>query len=62
MIAAEANELCENERKKTIMGEHVLHALEKLGFEDYVPEVYEVLNEYQNYIKVGYPDREVGNM
>jgi hypothetical protein len=52
MIAAEANEICENEKKKTIVGEHVLGALEKLGFEDCAPEVRHILNEYQSYLKV----------
>ncbi|ORX47943.1 histone-fold-containing protein [Piromyces finnis] len=54
LIASEANEICEKDTKKTIAGEHVVSALESLGFEDYVSEIKEVLNEYQKQQK----DRE----
>lgn len=54
LIASEANEICEKDTKKTIAGEHVVSALESLGFEDYVSEIKEVLSEYQKQQK----DRE----
>jgi hypothetical protein len=54
LIASEANEICEKDTKKTIAGEHVVSALQSLGFEDYVSEIKEVLNEYQKQQK----DRE----
>lgn len=47
MIASEANEICEKETKKTIAGEHVVAALQALGFEDYVEEVDDVFQEHK---------------
>lgn len=47
LIASEANEICEKETKKIIAGEHVLQALQALGFEDYVEEVDEVFKEHK---------------
>ncbi|KAI7907841.1 histone-fold-containing protein [Cokeromyces recurvatus] len=47
LIASEANEICEKETKKTIAGEHVIAALQALGFEEYVEEVDEVFKEHK---------------
>lgn len=47
LIASEANEICEKETKKTIAGEHVVAALQALGFEEYVEEVDEVFKEHK---------------
>ncbi|PHZ08851.1 histone-fold-containing protein [Rhizopus microsporus ATCC 52813] len=47
LIASEANEICEKETKKTIAGEHVVAALQTLGFEEYVEEVEEVFKEHK---------------
>ncbi|KAI9312613.1 histone-fold-containing protein [Dichotomocladium elegans] len=47
LIASEANEICEKENKKTIAGEHVVAALQALGFDDYVEEVDEVYKEHK---------------
>ncbi|ORZ01367.1 histone-fold-containing protein [Syncephalastrum racemosum] len=47
LIASEANEICEKETKKTIAGEHVVAALQTLGFEEYVEEVDEVFKEHK---------------
>ncbi|KAI7863206.1 histone-fold-containing protein [Spinellus fusiger] len=47
LIASEANEICEKETKKTIAGEHVVSALQALGFEDYIEEVDEVFKEHK---------------
>ncbi|KAJ3261672.1 negative cofactor 2 transcription regulator complex subunit ncb2 [Boothiomyces macroporosus] len=50
-----ANDICEKENKKTIAGEHVISALKNLGFDDYVKDMHELLNEHQQSVKV---DRE----
>ncbi|KAJ2825494.1 negative cofactor 2 transcription regulator complex subunit ncb2 [Coemansia erecta] len=47
LIASESNEICEKETKKTIAAEHVLTALQELGFEKYVAEVQEAYNEHR---------------
>ncbi|KAI9252907.1 histone-fold-containing protein [Phascolomyces articulosus] len=47
LIASEANDICERENKKTIAGEHVVAALQALGFDDYVEEVDEVYKEHK---------------
>ncbi|KAK9712485.1 negative cofactor 2 transcription regulator complex subunit ncb2 [Basidiobolus ranarum] len=47
LIASEANEICEKEAKKTIAAEHVIVALQTLGFENYLPEVQEVFKEHK---------------
>jgi len=33
LVSSEANEICEKERRKTIMPEHILAALQALGFQ-----------------------------
>ncbi|CAN1856582.1 Protein Dr1 homolog [Linum perenne] len=40
LISSEANEVCSKEEKRTIAPEHVLKALEVLGFGEYIEEVY----------------------
>ncbi|KAI5416460.1 Down-regulator of transcription 1, variant 6 [Lathyrus oleraceus] len=40
LISSESNEVCSREDKRTIAPEHVLKALQVLGFADYVEEVY----------------------
>jgi predicted ATP-dependent protease len=52
LIASEANEICEKETKKTIAGEHVVAALQELGFEEYVEEVDDVFKEHKKQQKV----------
>eukprot|EP00898_Chlorokybus_atmophyticus_P003740 jgi/Chlat1/4367/Chrsp29S04514 len=39
LLASEANEICAREDKRTIAPEHVLKALESLGFNEYLEEV-----------------------
>ncbi|KAJ3162937.1 negative cofactor 2 transcription regulator complex subunit ncb2 [Geranomyces variabilis] len=46
-----ANEACEKEAKKTIAGEHVITALQELGFESYIPEVQEAYDEHSKATK-----------
>ncbi|CAN1180414.1 Protein Dr1 homolog [Linum perenne] len=40
LISSESNEVCGREEKRTIAPEHVLKALEVLGFGEYIEEVY----------------------
>ncbi|GCB79679.1 protein Dr1-like [Scyliorhinus torazame] len=45
LISSEANEICNKSDKKTISPEHIMQALESLGFGSYITEVKEVLRE-----------------
>uniref|UniRef100_A0A8C6SAF3 Protein Dr1 n=1 Tax=Neogobius melanostomus TaxID=47308 RepID=A0A8C6SAF3_9GOBI len=45
LISSEANEICNKSDKKTISPEHVINALESLGFGSYITEVKDVLQE-----------------
>ncbi|XP_017068123.1 protein Dr1 [Drosophila eugracilis] len=45
LISSEANEVCNMRNKKTINAEHVLEALERLGFHDYKQEAETVLHD-----------------
>jgi len=45
LISSEANEVCNLRNKKTINAEHVLEALERLGFHDYKQEAEAVLHD-----------------
>jgi len=45
LISSESNEICNGQQKKTISAEHVLAALEKLGFGDFKKDAEEVLHE-----------------
>lgn len=45
LISSEANEVCNQRNKKTINAEHVLEALDRLGFKDYKQEAETVLND-----------------
>ncbi len=54
LLSSESTEICEKENKKTMMGEHVISALNALGFESFVPLVQETLEEHSKSLK----DRE----
>ncbi|XP_030377671.1 protein Dr1 [Scaptodrosophila lebanonensis] len=45
LISSEANDVCNQRNKKTINAEHVLEALERLGFRDYKQEAETVLHD-----------------
>lgn len=45
LLSSEANEICSQRQKKTINAEHVLQALDRLGFGDYRAEAEEVLKD-----------------
>ncbi|KAI0676918.1 histone-fold-containing protein [Trametes maxima] len=54
LISSEANEICEQESKKTIAPEHIISALRRLGFETFTEEVESVLKDHKQQQK----DRE----
>jgi len=54
LISSEANEICEQESKKTIAPEHIIGALKRLGFETFTQEVDGVLKDHKKQQK----DRE----
>ncbi|KZT26931.1 histone-fold-containing protein [Neolentinus lepideus HHB14362 ss-1] len=54
LISSEANEICEQESKKTIAPEHIISALKRLGFESMLAEVEDVLKDHKQLQK----DRE----
>jgi len=45
LVSSESNEVCNQQQKKTISADHVLSALNRLGFGDFVKEAEEVLSE-----------------
>ena len=47
LLSSQSNEICEKRNKKTILPEHVIDALQELGFSDYVTDVQEVLSDYK---------------
>ncbi|KAK3298250.1 negative cofactor 2 complex subunit beta-like protein [Chaetomium fimeti] len=53
LISSEANEISEKEAKKTIACDHIIKALDQLGFTDYVPAVLEAAAEHKEVQKVG---------
>lgn len=55
LISSEANEISEKEAKKTIACDHIIKALEQLGFTDYVPAVLEAAAEHKEVQKVRRP-------
>lgn len=52
LLTTQANDISDKEQKKTITGDHILAALEALGFGEYVGEVQEVLKDHQKTLKV----------
>ncbi|KAF8665757.1 hypothetical protein AX16_000205 [Volvariella volvacea WC 439] len=54
LISSEANEICEQESKKTIAPEHIISALKRLGFDSFTAEVEDVLKDHKQQQK----DRE----
>merc|ERR1712203_1082665 len=45
LVSSEANDICNNQQKKTINAEHVLLALEKLGYGDFRKDAEDALAE-----------------
>ncbi|KAI0921494.1 negative cofactor 2 transcription regulator complex subunit ncb2 [Taiwanofungus camphoratus] len=54
LISSEANEICDQESKKTIAPEHIISALKRLGFESFTAEIEDVLKDHKQQQK----DRE----
>eukprot|EP00270_Netrium_digitus_P019022 TRINITY_DN7363_c0_g1_i1.p1 TRINITY_DN7363_c0_g1~~TRINITY_DN7363_c0_g1_i1.p1 ORF type:complete len:159 (+),score=30.54 TRINITY_DN7363_c0_g1_i1:278-754(+) len=48
LISSEANEICNREEKKTIAPEHVIQALEDLGFASYISEVQAAYEQHKS--------------
>ncbi|KAK8559358.1 hypothetical protein V6N13_026783 [Hibiscus sabdariffa] len=47
LISSESNEVCNREDKRTIAPEHVLKALQALGFGEYIEEVYAAYEQHR---------------
>lgn len=47
MLSSEANDIAEKDAKKTIACEHITKALQDLGFEDYIPELLRVAEQFR---------------
>ncbi|KAK1369913.1 hypothetical protein POM88_036005 [Heracleum sosnowskyi] len=47
LISSESNEVCSREDKRTIAPEHVLKALEVLGFGEYIEDVYSAYEQHK---------------
>lgn len=60
ILSTESNDIAEQESKKTIASEHVLKALETLGFYDYVEPIKGVIQEHKETQKVR--ERKVGKL
>ncbi|OQV19472.1 putative Protein Dr1 [Hypsibius exemplaris] len=45
LVASEANDICEKQQRKTITPEHVVEALESLGFGEYRQDAESVMND-----------------
>jgi hypothetical protein len=48
MICSQANEICTNEKKSTIVADHVIRAMKQLSLEDWVPALEQALIEYKD--------------
>jgi len=53
LVSSQANELCDKQLKKTMTGEHVMQALESLGFGDYNESVQKEQLLYKENAKAG---------
>nr|UYC36129.1 OF05753 [Phoebe bournei] len=47
LISSESNEVCNQEDKRTIAPEHVIKALQVLGFGEYIEEVYAAYEQHK---------------
>ncbi|KAL5183647.1 Protein Dr1 [Glycine soja] len=47
LVSSESNEVCNREDKRTIAPEHVLKALQVLGFGEYIEEVYAAYEQHK---------------
>ncbi|XP_028753731.1 protein Dr1 homolog isoform X1 [Neltuma alba] len=47
LVSSESNDVCNREDKRTIAPEHVLKALQVLGFSEYIEEVYAAYEQHR---------------
>ncbi|XP_010522258.1 PREDICTED: protein Dr1 homolog [Tarenaya hassleriana] len=47
LVSSESNEVCNKEDRRTIAPEHVLRALQDLGFGEYIEEVYAAYEQHK---------------
>ena len=57
LISSESNDICNQQQKKTISAEHVLAALEKLGYGDFRKDAEEVSSCGFAYFKIFFSPR-----
>ncbi|KAK3311391.1 histone-fold-containing protein [Chaetomium strumarium] len=62
LVSSEANEISEKEAKKTIACDHIIKALDQLGFPDYVPAVLEAAAEHKEVQKASRHHASPGSM
>lgn len=60
ILSTESNEVAEADSKKTIAPEHVIKALEQLGFPDYIEPSQKAISEHKENLKVR--ERKVGKL
>lgn len=51
LVSSEANDLCEKSGKKTIGSDHCVQALKDLGFESYLADIEDVLEDHKQEVK-----------
>jgi len=47
LVSSEANDVCREQNKKMISPEHIVSALQKLGFQEYITDVRQVYEEHK---------------
>ncbi|CAN6662654.1 negative cofactor 2 complex subunit beta [Trichomonascus vanleenenianus] len=52
ILSTQSNDIAEKESKKTIASEHVIKALEELGFQDYIAPIQTVMQEHKESLKI----------
>ena len=51
LISSEANDICEKSSKKTISPEHVISAMQDLGFSSYIADLEDTNKEHKDCLK-----------
>ncbi|XP_002164404.3 protein Dr1 isoform X1 [Hydra vulgaris] len=62
LIASEANEICNKQTKKTISPEHVIAALESLGFQSYIQDVEGVYQQFKTQAQTRKKNNKLKNL
>ena len=50
LLSSQSNEICEKRQKKTILPEHVMEALQELGYGNYIQDVKDVLSTFKTHL------------